>query len=123
MQFEQNVLAKNEQKCSWSSKSWYLSSENASLALLIIIILKHILQKKWNVVPAGGSKTEETVGAAVYWEDLNLIVSFRLPNEFSIFQADIKAIDIETASAPTNQTADKTIYIFEAVKLLSKRLT
>ena len=57
-----------------------------------------------------GSKTEEGVGAAVFCKDLNL--SYRLPDQSSIFQAEIIAIYKAAKTALNSQTVGKTINIF-----------
>ena len=59
-----------------------------------------------------GSKTEEGVGSAVFFKDLHLNLSYRLPDQCSIFQAEIIAIYKAAKSALSSQTAGKTICIF-----------
>ena len=58
------------------------------------------------------TRTEEGVGATVFCKDLNLNLSYRLPDQSSIFQAEIIAIYKAAKTALNSQKAVKTINIF-----------
>ena len=58
-----------------------------------------------------GTKTEKGLFATVYGENQEQNLSFRLPIEFSIFQAEIMPIQNAAVLAHNIKTAGKTIHI------------
>ena len=69
-----------------------------------------------------GSKLDLRVGCGIYSKDLNLSISYRLPDQCSVFQAEVKAIHCTAKWLLDHEIFGENIYIFSDSQAAIKSL-